>query len=210
MKIKEILNEAVDVDSIKAMSISDQYEYAKTLSQDELQELVDGFTGFQMWHVAFTATLDDFKRKEYESQKNKEVKIDPTTIFYRGTQGKGHDAESRSDYATFVSDNPYQAASYAGPDGIITKLTLHPAQAIMFKPNYQPGAREVHHSFIEYDEQASKLNKGQALVVNDIQDSGGFTDGLGKSTFAKTNVAFTDSSIAKVSGKEPARKYFKS
>lgn len=140
--------------------------------------------------------------------KREKVTISPGTSWYRGTRGpEGHSGEygvnHREDYAVFVSDNPHQAATYAGPNGVITSLTLHPEVAYKFDSGR-------HHSFLQFDEQSRQLGKGQALVVTDLVDRGGYTDGVDikLSTKPSTNVSFRDQEIAKITGKEPASKYF--
>jgi len=131
-------------------------------------------------------------------------KFDTSQTFYRGSSNQEHDATShRSDYAVFVSTNIHQAASYAGPNGHITSMTLNPSNIIEVKGG-------MFFSPTNFDDQAINLQKGQALVAHKVVDSGGFAHKLPNNlyTYSATNVAFKDPSIATVGNTIPANSYF--
>lgn len=220
MRYQELIESASNADKIekiKSLGVMDQYEYARSMSDDELQSLVDSFDdSFEMWKVAFTTVLNDRQRELYDKEHSyKKVNVDPSKIWYRGTQQESYGAKPRDGYATFVTDNVWQAASYAGPDGVITSMKLSPSVAYAYKHPFRPGSNKPSTgeiSFVEFDEQVMKTHSGTAIVAQDVVDNGYYRQQLSepaKSSYAATNIGFKDDSIATIVDTIPASKYFK-
>ena len=82
--------------------------------------------------------------------------------------------ESNKGYATFLSDNPNIAATYAGEEGFVAPFIVRPKKVIEFyrskKQLRELGKR--HFSYLEFDRQAKNLGPGEVLVVRDVLDTG--------------------------------------
>lgn len=190
MKLTQIFNEDHDLDAL-------------FMSDDELEQKIRDLDGSEDWHEIYYREYAGRKARARKSKEN-EIELDPSTVFYRGSDTKRSSVEPRKGYATFVTSNPYQAATYAGPDGYLTTMTLHPKQAILFSDG-------SNHSFVKYDEQSAQAGPGRAIVAKNIADRGPYTDGIDiTKAKADINVGFTDPSIAKVIKTIPAAKYFNS
>lgn len=128
-------------------------------------------------------------------------------IWYRGTR-ESHGLKSRDGYATFLTDNIHQAATYAGPDGVITGVKLRPNFVTEFN---SPSDR--FRSFIKFDKEAEKLGSGNAILVYGVVDTGPFRDEITDqkaATKLAQNVALRnpDRSIYRIEGVIPAAPYF--
>ena len=138
--------------------------------------------------------------KDYKDTRPIVSDFDTSEVFYRGSD-KDHGVNKRDDYAVFVTNNIAQAASYAGPNGTITKMTLHPTKAF----HYDYGN---HFSPTTFDDHAKTMGNGQCMVVYDIIDNGYYVDLVGnKAKIKSTHITFKDGNIAKIIGTEPADKY---
>jgi hypothetical protein len=102
-------------------------------------------------------------------------------ILYRGSgiNDSVEDAvlsgKSRDNYATFMSDSPYVAETYAPkpdkffPDevGVVTPFVVKPEKVIEYK--VKPGST---FNKFEFDRQAQNLSPGEVLVARDVYDVG--------------------------------------
>ena len=102
-------------------------------------------------------------------------------VLYRGTLPQEDkkitesilEGKSREGYATFLSDNPSVAESYAGKEGVVTPFIVKPKQLIEFENNWmKQGGGRGGFNFFEFDKQAKNLGPGQVLVVRDVMDTG--------------------------------------
>jgi hypothetical protein len=112
-------------------------------------------------------------------------------ILYRGSgiDDSVEDAilsgKSRDNYATFMSDSPYLAETYAPtpdnifPDevGVVTPFVVKPKKLIEYEDKYtrqnkvKPGSTLSFDKF-EFDRQAQNLSPGEVLVARDVHDVG--------------------------------------
>jgi hypothetical protein len=107
---------------------------------------------------------------------------DPIVI-YRGIvpdeigSGKGATKDmlkgkSRKGYATFLSDNPSVAGSYAGTEGVIAPFVVKPKKVIVYEDNYMRRKSPLSFDKFEFDRQASLLGPGEVLVARNVRDPG--------------------------------------
>ncbi|CAL9962355.1 hypothetical protein VPHD479_0070 [Vibrio phage D479] len=128
-------------------------------------------------------------------------------IWYRGTRGD-YGMRSRDGYATFLTENIHQAATYAGPDGTITGVKLRPEFVKEFN---KPSDR--FNQFTQFDADAKELGSKSAILVHGVVDTGPFRDDITDQRAATTpsrNVAVRnpDRSIFRIEGTISAAPYF--
>ena len=106
-------------------------------------------------------------------------------VLYRGTLPQEDkkitesilEGKSREGYATFLSDNPSVAESYAGKEGVVTPFIVKPKKIIEYEDKYtrqnaiKPGSTIDFDKF-EFDKQARNLKEGEVLVVKNVRDTG--------------------------------------
>jgi len=112
-------------------------------------------------------------------------------ILYRGSRIDDSVADailsgkSRDNYATFMSDSPYVAETYAPrpdkifPDevGVVTPFVVKPKKLIEYEDKYtrqnkyRPGSTFSFDMF-EFDRRAKNLGPGEVLVVRGVHDAG--------------------------------------
>ena len=81
--------------------------------------------------------------------------------------------KSRQGYATFLSDNPSVAESYAGTEGVIIPFIVKPKKVIMYEDKYTRNqALGLSFDKFEFDRQAMMLGPGEVLVAKNVHDSG--------------------------------------
>ena len=105
-------------------------------------------------------------------------------VLYRGLSGSSTEGfpdaalagEPRSGYATFLSDNPKVAGSYAdisgqfGSSGAIVPFYVKADEVIEFHNTREN--EHGHFDMFEFDRQAKNLRPGQVLVARNVRDSG--------------------------------------
>ncbi len=112
-------------------------------------------------------------------------------ILYRGInlhddiEDAALSGKHRGDYATFMSDSPHVADSYArkiddffSPRSAIAPFVVKPKKLIEYEDRYtrknkaNPGSAHLFFSVIEFDRAAQKLGPGEVLVVRNVPDAG--------------------------------------
>jgi|21_taG_2_1085346.scaffolds.fasta_scaffold17861_2 hypothetical protein len=106
-------------------------------------------------------------------------------VLYRGTYSSSRrrsaeDTENilqgkpNEGYASFLSDNPNIAATYAGEKGFITPFIVKPKQLIEFDNSVSRNLVDGRggFNFVEFDRQAKNLGPGEVLVVRNVRDTG--------------------------------------
>jgi hypothetical protein len=105
-------------------------------------------------------------------------------MLFRGLRGgskgipqEALDLKPRDDYATFASDSPYLAATYANPDfefdivGAIAPFHVQADEVVEFPVKvWSDGSR--HFDMFEFDRRAKMLKPNQVLVARQINDIG--------------------------------------
>ena len=107
-------------------------------------------------------------------------------VLYRGSvpdqsvSGKGATKDmlkgkSRKGYATFLSDNPSVAESYAGTEGVIVPFIVKPKKVIVYEDKYTRNLDQknsISFDKFEFDRQAKMLGPGEVLVARNVYDAG--------------------------------------
>ena len=104
-------------------------------------------------------------------------------VLYRGTYKRDNELPEDTEnilqgkpnegYASFLSDNPNIAATYAGEEGFITPFIVKPKRLLEFDNNWmKQGGGRGGFSFVEFDRQAKMLEPGSVLVVRNVRDTG--------------------------------------
>jgi hypothetical protein len=189
-KVK-VLNSLTDED--KSELLSDLYwdkDFDSDVSTPEIKRIAD--------------KAESNLRKKEKIKANK--LIDPKKTWYRGTQTKGHGFQNKPEYATFLTDNINQAATYAGRDGYISEVLLDADSVKEFNKS-----DSNFNQFTKLDDDARKLYDREALLVHNVVDRGYFKDGLLdelNGTGVGQNVAIRNSKIAKVIKQYKAKNLF--
>jgi len=83
------------------------------------------------------------------------------------------EGKSREGYATFLSDNPSIAESYAGKEGAVTPFIVKPKKIIEYEDKYtRQNVIGIDFDKFEFDKQARNLKEGEVLVVRNVRDTG--------------------------------------
>ena len=108
-------------------------------------------------------------------------------ILYRGSGINDEIADatlsgkSRDNYATFMSDSPYVAGTYARSDGdagVVTPFIVKPKKVIEYEDRFtrqnkvKPGSAPLSFDIFEFDRQAQNLGPGEVLVGRNLRDLG--------------------------------------
>ena len=83
--------------------------------------------------------------------------------------------KSRKGYATFLSDNPSVAESYAGTEGVIVPFIVKPKKVIVYEDKYTRNLDQknsISFDKFEFDRQAKMLGPGEVLVARNVYDAG--------------------------------------
>ena len=99
-------------------------------------------------------------------------------VIYRGTISDNDSiksiglGKSRKDYASFLSNNPHIAATYAGAEGgVLTPFFIKPKRIIEF-PVYKNKEGFSEFDKFEFDIRAKQLKKGEILRAHNVTDTG--------------------------------------
>lgn len=199
-----------DIQAFKHGTSEDQLKVINNVSPGEINQLVTALENVysikinSLSHEVVKAIdlKQNISNREERYIASKLIK--PSKVWYRGSVGD-FGAKCRPGYAVYLTDNIYQAATYAGKSGVINEITLAPHKVeLMNNPD------DSFDSASAFDRVANDLAEHDALLVYNVSDPGPHEDGIIGTDHVKRseNVAIKSDKIAKVIKTYKSNKFF--